>query len=139
MNNGASPHTTAVGALSKFNIAASAVGTVLSGIDTYNKIDTFTDVLGSNASTPDKVAAGADIGAGVGNMMMNASIAVAAVNPVVGLGVGAAGAGVWLASRATKFVSKNWKGFNGDTLKSMKNSLVDSGKKTINKIKGWFS
>ncbi|WP_277674152.1 hypothetical protein [Piscibacillus halophilus] len=115
------------------------MGTVLSGIDTYNKIDTFTDVLGSNASTPDKVAAGADIGAGVGNMMMNASIAVAAVNPVVGLGVGAAGAGVWLASRATKFVSKNWKGFNGDTLKSMKNSLVDSGKKTINKIKGWFS
>ncbi|MGP4071120.1 hypothetical protein ACTWQB_01035 [Piscibacillus sp. B03] len=140
VNSGVSPpHPAAVGALSKFNIAGSAVGTVLSGIDTYNKIDTFTDVLGSNASTPDKFAAGADVGTGVGNTMMNASVAIAAVNPVLGLGVGAAGAGLWLASRGTKFVSKNWKGFNKKTVKSMTDSLVDSGKKTFDKIKGFFS
>ncbi|WP_175614755.1 hypothetical protein [Piscibacillus halophilus] len=133
------PPPAAVGALSKLNVAASAAGTVLSGIDTYNKYNTFTDVFGSNAPNSEKVAAGADVGASAGNTIMNAGVVVSAVNPVFGLGIGAAGAGIWLASKATGFVSRNWKGFNTRTLESMGKSIVDSGKKTINKIKGWFS
>ncbi|WP_174614159.1 hypothetical protein [Virgibacillus ihumii] len=108
-------------ALSKFNVAAAAIGTVASGAKTIGEIRNASDVLNSNASGADKTAAVADATASAGNTLMNAGVVTSAV-PVPGARVAggimvAGGAVLWGASKATKYVAENW------------NSIKETGKK----------
>ncbi|WP_188634289.1 hypothetical protein [Lentibacillus kapialis] len=108
-------------ALSKFNVATAALGTAYSGYETYNNLQTASKVMDSNASGAEKTAAAADVGASAGNTLMSAGVVTSAA-PIPGARVAggvmvAGGAVLWGASKATKYVAKNW------------NSIKDTGKK----------
>ncbi|GEN44523.1 hypothetical protein [Alkalibacillus haloalkaliphilus] len=137
----ASPHPAAVGALSKLNVVASAVGTGFSVIDTgVNSVEAYKS-LTSNDPYSEKVSTTARVGESAGNAMLSAGVVAAAVpalQPFAGfLLVG--GGGLLLASRTTRFLADHWKGNIKDTGKAIASKTADKVKSTFNTVKGWFS
>ncbi|SET34431.1 hypothetical protein SAMN05216389_10981 [Oceanobacillus limi] len=125
-----------MGALSKFNLATAAIGTVTSSFKT---VDSFVDsykTLQSDASGAEKTAAVAKSGENLGEFLMNSG-AVASFIPggqAVGAGMVAVGAGVWVVSKGVNIVAKNW-----DGIKSKAKKAGNAIKKGWNTVKGWFS
>ncbi|GEL76470.1 hypothetical protein [Tenuibacillus multivorans] len=136
-----SPPPSTVGALSKFNVAAAAVGAGFSAVDTGMKAANAVDILNSNADGNVKTAAVADTTASLGDTLMNAGVVTSAIPgaQAIGAGMVAVGAGVWLVSKGTGFVARHWKGNVKDTAKAMWNTTKKSAKKAWDTVKGWFS
>ncbi|SFA91083.1 hypothetical protein SAMN04488072_103215 [Lentibacillus halodurans] len=139
--SGKTPPASSVGALSKFNIAAAAVGTGISAFETGFKSAKAVDVLTSDASGADKTSAVADATASLGDTIMNAGVVTTAIpgGQAIGAGMVAVGAGVWAVSKGVKFVADNWKGNLADTGKAMWNKTKDTAKKAWDTVTGWFS
>ncbi len=123
------------------NIAGAAVGTGFSILDTAGSIANFNDLSGSGATGSELTAAGAKVGEGVGSTLMNAGVIASAVpgGQLVGAGMVATGAVVWLGSKATGAIARRWKGSVKETAKSMWNGAKDKASNAISKVKGWFS
>ncbi|GGK08634.1 hypothetical protein GCM10007063_33810 [Lentibacillus kapialis] len=139
--SGKTPPAASVGALSKFNVAAAAVGTGISAFETGFKSAKAVDVWTSDASGADKTSAVADAGASAGNTLMNAGVVATAIpgGQAVGAGMVAVGAGIWAVSKGAKFVADNWKGNLKDTGKAMWNKTKDTAKKAWDTVTGLFS
>ncbi|SEP98182.1 hypothetical protein SAMN05216362_10511 [Piscibacillus halophilus] len=135
------PPPAAVGALSKLNVAAAAVGTGFSVVETAGSISDFNDLRASGASGSELTEAGAKIGEGVGSTLMNAGVVTTAIpgGQLVGAGMVAAGAAVWVGSKLTGAIAKRWKGSVKETAKSMWNGAKEKVSGAFNTVKGWFS
>ncbi|WP_017187595.1 hypothetical protein [Alkalibacillus haloalkaliphilus] len=136
------PSPVSVGALSKLNVAAAAVGAGFSAIDTgISTVEAYNVLTSENASGAEMTSATARVGEGAGNTLMNAGMVTAVVpgmQAAGGIMIGV-GAGLWAVSRGTRFVADHWKGNIKDTGKAMVNSAKDTAKKTWSTVKGWFS
>ena len=130
----------AMGALGKLNVVAAVGGTVLGGIDTYQKtfgeggaIDTFND---SSVSGADKTVAVTDATASLGSTLMSAGVVAAAIpgGQAIGAGIVVAGAALWGASKLTGYVAKNWGSIKGAASKA-----GDAISKGWNSFTGLFS
>ncbi|WP_279401390.1 hypothetical protein [Piscibacillus salipiscarius] len=117
------------------------MGTGFSILDTAGSIANFNDLSGSGATGSELTAAGAKVGEGVGSTLMNAGVIASAVpgGQLVGAGMVATGAVVWLGSKATGAIARRWKGSVKETAKSMWNGAKDKASNAISKVKGWFS
>ncbi|KIL53670.1 hypothetical protein KP77_01650 [Jeotgalibacillus alimentarius] len=144
---------TNLGAVTKLNAVSGGIGVVYGVADTVQKWQAYGD-LSSTATSSDKIAAGAEVGSAVGETLMNAGFVAAAIPggqtaaPIL-LGIGA---GVFIASKTTKYIASNWKSITktvgdlwdnpGKTSKELLSkagsgiqNTFDSGVKTV---AGWF-
>ncbi|WP_390295682.1 hypothetical protein [Virgibacillus kekensis] len=134
-----------MGALSKLNVGVAALGTGVSAVKTYNSIDNAVETFNSDATGAEKTSAAADVGANLGDTLMNAGIVTSAIpgGQVIGAGMAAAGAGLWVISKGVKLFANNWKGSLGSTAKSLAkkagNAIKDGAKKAWDTVTGWFS
>ncbi|MDV2581454.1 hypothetical protein [Alkalibacillus haloalkaliphilus] len=130
-----------LGALSKFNVAAAAVGTGFSAFETGFNTAKAVDVLTSDASGVDKTVAVSEATGSLGSTVMNAGVVVGAIPGMQAAGgiMIAGGAAVWVASRGTRFVANHWKGNVKDTGKAMWNTTKETAKNAWGTVKGWFS
>jgi len=135
------PPAASVGALSKFTVAAAAVGTGFSAVETGYNTARAVDVLSSDASGADKTVAVTDATASLGDTLMNAGVVTSAIPgaQAVGAGMVAVGAGVWAVSKGVNFVASHWKGNWKDTGKAMWKSTKNTAKKAWDTVTGWFS
>ncbi|SDQ28481.1 hypothetical protein [Virgibacillus salinus] len=123
-----------MGALSKFNAGLSAVNTFVSAYKTGDSIADFAS-LNDSASGTDKVSAGADIGANIGETLMSAGGVALAIpgGQAIGAGIMAAGAGLYAVSKGVKLVAKNW-----DKVTKAADAVKDTAKKAWDTVTGWF-
>ncbi|MBS4210376.1 hypothetical protein [Bacillus sp. FJAT-50079] len=99
-----------VGAISKFNVAASAIGAGFAAFETGFKTGKAVDVIKSDAQTSQKVSAVADATSSLGETLFHAGTVAAAIpgGQTAGAVLIAGGAVIWGASRLTKLVADNW-------------------------------
>lgn len=130
-----------MGALSKLNVGVAALGTGVSAVKTYNSIGDAVDTFNNDSTGAEKTSAVADVGANVGDTLMNAGVVASAIpgGQVIGAGMVAAGAGLWVVSKGVKLFANNWKGDLLTTTKEIGKKAADGIKKGWNKVKGWFS
>ncbi len=140
--------TPANGALSKFNVASAAVGTVFGTIETGYKTANAIDMMNSSADTTKKVSATADATASFGQTLMSAGVVAGAIPggqaaaPIMIAG----GAVIWGGSRLVKLAADNWEGikqfrkdFSKDSWKASKDLAVKAYEGAKNKISDSWS
>ncbi|WP_067724809.1 hypothetical protein [Oceanobacillus damuensis] len=135
------PSAGAVGAISKLNIGAAAIGTGIAAFETGYKTGQAYNVLTSDASGAEKTSAVADATGSLGDTLMNAGVVASAIpgGQAVGAGMVAVGAGIWVVSKGVKLFAENWKGDLGSTTKSIVNKAGNKVKDGWNWLKGKFS
>lgn len=106
------------GALTKFNIATSAVSTGFSLVNTIKSAGDTWDVMKSEAATTDKVAAGATTASDFGELVFNVGMTTAAFPgaQAAGLAIAVAGGAIWLAGKGVKWAANNWSSISESTV-----------------------
>lgn len=106
------------GALTKFNIATSAVSTGFSLVNTINSAGDTWDVINSEAAITDKVSAGATTASDFGELVFNVGMTTAAFPgaQAAGLAIAVAGGAIWLAGKGVKWAANNWSSISESTV-----------------------
>jgi hypothetical protein len=144
-----------MGALSKFNFVTSGINAGISAYKTGSSLADAINISKSGASGSEVTAAYADVGSNLGETLMSLGGVAAAIpgGQAVGAGLAIAGAGIFVVSKTTKFVAKNWDTISGgiskgiNTLKNARDKVVKgavkgvvkAGKKIGEFIGGFFS
>lgn len=129
-----------LGAVSKFNLAGAAIGTGLSAFEMgWNAAKAY-QVFNSDATGAEKTSAVADVTSSLGSTLMNGGAVAAAIpgGQVIGAGMAAVGAGIWVVSKGVKLFADNWQGGLWSTTKHIAKKAGEKIKKGWNKVKSFF-
>lgn len=91
-------------------------------------------------SMRDTPTAVADVTASLGSTLMNGGAVAAAIpgGQVIGAGMAAVGAGIWVVSKGVKLFADNWQGGLWSTTKHIAKKAGEKIKKGWNKVKSFF-